>query len=69
MGETDMAQYRTHRRLITPAYTVRAMQNLQDGMHQIISRFVQVITEHNGKTVDLALWVNLFAIGEHHRRR
>ncbi|KAL7949968.1 cytochrome P450 [Trichoderma barbatum] len=62
MGETDMSQYRTHRRLITPAYTVRAMQHLQDGMHKVISRFVEVITEKNGETIDLTLWINLFAI-------
>ncbi|EHK20388.1 uncharacterized protein TRIVIDRAFT_224106 [Trichoderma virens Gv29-8] len=62
MGETDMAQYRTHRRLITPAYTVRAMQDLQDGMHQVISRFAEVIMGNNGEKVDLSLWINLFSI-------
>ena len=64
MGERDMVQYRTHRRLVTPAYTVRAMKDLQDGMYESISQFSRVIRERNHQTVDLALWMNLFAIGE-----
>jgi hypothetical protein len=64
MGERDMAQYRTHRRLVTPAYTVHAMNDLRDGMYESISQFARAMRERKDQAVDLALWINLFAIGE-----
>jgi cytochrome P450 len=69
MGETDMAQYRAHRRLITPAFTAGAMRSLEDGMHKTITIFAQAMVDRGAEQpIDVTLWTNILSIGKWQRR-
>jgi cytochrome P450 len=66
-AERDEAIHRTQRRLVSNAYSMDALKKLEPYVDQTLTVLLSKLSEFaiNGKdrTIDMALWAQLFAFG------
>ncbi|KAI9751283.1 MAG: hypothetical protein M4579_006136 [Chaenotheca gracillima] len=66
-GERDEKIHGAQRRLVSQAYSMSSLKDLEVYVDHAVSFFIEKMNETSGKSIDLAVWLQLFAfdvIGE-----
>ncbi|KAF4633223.1 hypothetical protein G7Y89_g4902 [Cudoniella acicularis] len=61
LPEVNMEKYRMQRRAIEPAYTADAVKDYEENLDEILTKDIRIMHERAGRSVDLDMFLNMFA--------
>lgn len=59
-----MEKYRAQRRAVGPAYTAEAVKEYEENIDGILEKNIGIMHERAGQSVDIDLFLNMFASGQ-----
>jgi cytochrome P450 len=63
VGQRDEKIHSEQRKLVARAYSMDSMVHLEPNVDLVISQMVEQLDKINGRTIDLGLWLQLYAFG------
>ena len=63
VGQRDEKIHSEQRKLVARAYSMDSMVYLEPKVDLVISQMVEQLDKINGQTIDLGLWLQLYAFG------
>ena len=59
----DERTHGEHRRLVASAYSMASLKDLEEYVDQSVLCFLDQMRKREGKSIDMGMWVQLFAFG------